>query len=40
MLLLVIADRHMGGAITVRRHQDRIVVEPDRSVLAVLAGLM
>src|SRR5271169_5942673 len=42
MLLLVVADRHMGRAIdeNVRRHQDRIVVEPDRSVLAVLAGLL
>ncbi len=42
MLLLVLADRDMGGAIgqDVGRHQDRIGVEADRSVLAVLAGLV
>ena len=42
MLLLVLADRHMGGAIDqdVGRHQHRIVVEADRRVLAVLAGLL
>ena len=41
VLLLVLADRHMGGAIhqNVGRHQHRIVVEPDGRVLAVLAGL-
>jgi hypothetical protein len=42
MLLLVLADRHMGGAIdqNVGRHQHRIGVEADRGVLAVLAGLL
>ena len=42
MLLLVLADRHVGGAIDqdVGRHQGRIGVEPDRGVLAVLAGLL
>ena len=42
MLLLVLADRHMGGAVqqNVRRHQHRIIVEPDGRVLAVLAGLL
>ncbi len=42
MLLLVFADRHMGGAIdqNVGRHQRRISVEADRGVLAVLAGLL
>ena len=42
MLLLVVADRHVGGAIdqNVGRHQVRIDVEPDRGVLAVLAGLL
>ena len=42
MLLLVLADRHMRGAIdqNVGRHQVRIGVEPDRGVLAVLAGLL
>ena len=41
MLLLVLADRHMGGAIeqNVGRHQHRIIVEADRGVLAILAGL-
>ncbi len=41
MLLLVVADRHMGGAIhqNVGRHQHRIIVEADGRVLAVLAGL-
>jgi len=40
VLLLVFADRHMGGAIEqdVGRHQHRIVVQADRRVLAVLAG--
>ena len=42
MLLLVLADGHMRGAIQqdVRRHQHRIIVEPNGSVLAVLAGLL
>ena len=42
MLLLVLADRHMGGAVqqNVRGHQHRIIVEPDGRVLAVLAGLL
>ena len=42
MLLLVVADRHVGGEIgeDVGGHQHRIVVEPDRGVLAVLAGLL
>ena len=42
MLLLVLADRHMGGEIgeDVGGHQHRIVVEADRGVLAVLAGLL
>ena len=42
MLLLVLADRHVGGAIDqdVGRHQGRIGVKPDRGVLAVLAGLL
>ena len=42
VLLLVLADRHMGGAIdqNVGGHQGRIGVEPDRGVLAVLAGLL
>ena len=42
MLLLVLADRHVGGAIgeDVGGHQHRIVVEADRGVLAVLAGLL
>ena len=41
VLLLVLADRHVGGAIdqNVGRHQRRIGVEADRGVLAVLAGL-
>ena len=42
MLLLVVADRHMGGAIgeDVGRHQGRIGEQADRGVLAVLAGLL
>ena len=42
MLLLILADRHVGGAIdqNVGRHQVRIGVEPDRDVLAILAGLL
>jgi hypothetical protein len=42
MLLLVFADRHVGRAINqdVGRHQIGIDVEPDRGVLAVLAGLL
>ena len=42
MLLLVVADRHVGGAIEqdVGRHQHRIVVEADGRVLAVLARLL
>ena len=42
MLLLVVADRHVRGAIgeDVGGHQDRIDVEADRGVLAVLAGLL
>ena len=42
MLLLVLADRHMGRAIDqdVGRHQARIGEQPDRGVLAVLAGLL
>jgi hypothetical protein len=42
MLLLVVADRHVGGAIKqdVGRHQHRIIVEADGSVLAVLARLL
>ena len=42
MLLLVLADWHMRGAIEqdIRRHQHRIVVESDGRVLAVLAGLL
>ena len=41
MLLLVLADRHVRGAVdeNVGRHQARIGVEADRDVLAVLAGL-
>ena len=42
MLLLVLADRHMGRVIeqNVGGHQVRIDVEPGRGVLAVLAGLL
>ena len=42
MLLLVLADRHMGGVIeqNVGGHQVRIDVESDARVLAVLAGLL
>ena len=42
VLLLVLADRHVGGPVDqdVGRHQLRIGVEPDRGVLAVLAGLL
>ena len=41
MLFLVLADRHVGGAIdqNVGRHQRRIGIESDRSIFAVLAGL-
>ena len=42
MLLLVVADRHVRGAIgeDVGRHQHGIGVEADGRVLAVLAGLL
>ena len=42
MLLLVLADRHVGRAIdqNVGRHQARIGVKPDGGVLAVLARLL
>ena len=42
MLLLVVADRHVGRPIeqNVGRHQHGIIVEADRSVLAVLARLL
>ena len=42
MLLLVLADRHVGGEIgeDVGGHQLGIGEEPDRGVLAVLAGLL
>ncbi len=42
MLLLVLADRHMGGAINqnVGRHQRWIRIESDRGILPVLAGLL
>src|SRR4051794_28168794 len=42
MLLLVLADRHMRRAVSqdVGRHEHRIVIEPDRGVLAILAGLL
>ena len=42
MLLLVVADRHVRGAVDqdVGRHQVRIGEQPDRGVLAVLAGLL
>ncbi len=41
MLLLVLADRDMGGEIgeDVGRHQVRIGEEPDAGILAILAGL-
>ena len=41
VLLLVLADGHMGGAIQqdVGRHQHRIIVQSDGRILAVLAGL-
>ena len=42
VLLLVLADRHVGGLVDqdVGRHQRRIGVEAERGVLAVLAGLL
>src|SRR5262245_54200321 len=42
MLLLALADRHMGGAIgeDVGGHQTRIGKEPDRRILPILAGLL
>ena len=42
MLLLVLADRHVGGAVEqdVGRLQHRIGEQPDRRALAVLAGLV
>ena len=42
VLLLILADRHMRGAIdeNVGRHQRRIGVEADRRILAVLARLL
>ena len=42
MLLLVLADRHMGRAVdqNVGGHQVRIGVQADRDVLAILAGLL
>ena len=42
MLLLVVANRDMGRAIdqNVGRHQHRIIVKPNGSVLTVLAGLL
>ena len=42
MLLLVLADRHMGGAIeqNVGGHQHRIVEQAHGGVLAILAGLV
>ena len=42
MLLLVVADRNVGRAIdeNVSGHQHRIVVEPDRRVLPVLARFL
>ena len=42
VLLLVLADRHVGRAIdqNVGRHQRRIGIKPDRRVLAILAGLL
>src|SRR6516164_1523377 len=42
MLLLVFADRDMGGAINqdVGGHQCRIGIEADRSILTVLAGFL
>ena len=42
MLLLIVPDRHEGGAINqnVGRHQGRIRIETDRGVLAILAGFL
>ncbi len=42
MLLLVVADRHMRGAVDedVGRHQARIGVEAEGGLLAILAGLV
>src|SRR5438093_5596410 len=42
MLLLVLSDRHVRGAIEqdVRRHQHRIIVETHGGVLAILARLL
>ena len=42
MLLLVLAHRHMGRPVgqDVGRHQDRVGVEADRGVLAILPGLL
>ena len=42
MLLLVLADRHMGRVVeqNVGGHQVRIDIEPGRRLLAVLAGLL
>ncbi len=42
MLLLVLAHRHMGGAVgqDVGGHEHRVGVEPDAGGLAVLAGLV
>ena len=41
VLLLVVADGNVGGEVgqNVGGHQHRIVVEPDRGGLAILAGL-
>ena len=42
VLLLVVADRHVGGAIhqDVGRHQHRIIIESDRCRLAILPRLV
>jgi hypothetical protein len=42
VLFLVLADRHMGGAVEqdVGSHQARIGEQAERGVLAVLAGLV
>ena len=42
VLFLVLADRHMGGAIdqNVGRHQRRIGIEADGGVLAIFAGFL
>ena len=42
MLLLIIADRDVGGAVqkNVGRHQHRIVIKADRCVLPIPAGLL